>query len=119
MPWWSTFDRRLNPTRLSYAWLAGSALCIGWFLSLLLGAGKFDLAGQVAGTDYVQFYAAGSTLQRGEGARLYDFEYQKKLEQDIVGKTFGGWHVFTTPPLWARPSRFCPQAWGLLFLIWR
>ena len=119
MPWWSTFDRRLNPTRLSYAWLAGSALWIGWFLSLLLGAGKFDLAGQVAGTDYVQFYAAGSTLQRGEGAHLYDFEYQKKLEQDIVGKTFGGWHVFTTPPLWARPSRFCPQAWGLLFLIWR
>ncbi|MBW6504442.1 hypothetical protein K0B90_09235 [bacterium] len=30
------------------------------------------------------FYAAGSTLLRGEGARLYDFEYQKNLQQDIV-----------------------------------
>jgi hypothetical protein len=74
MPWWTTFDRRLYPNRLAYAWLAGGALWFGWFLSLLHGAGKFDLAGQVVGTDYVQFYAADSTVQRGEGARLYDFE---------------------------------------------
>ena len=119
MPWWTIFDRRLNSTRLSYAWFAGGALWFGWFLSLLLGAGKFDLAGQVAGTDYVQFYAAGSTLQRGEGAHLYDFEYQKKLEQDIVGKTFGGWHVFTTPPFLAWvfvPFSLLPYMWS--FAIW-
>jgi hypothetical protein len=119
MPWWSTFDRGLNSTRLSYAWLAGGALWFSWLLSLLLGAGKFDLAGQVAGTDYVQFYAAGSTLQKGEGARLYDFEYQKKLEQDIVGKTFGGHHAFITPPFFAWvfvPLSLLPYMWS--FAIW-
>jgi len=119
MPWWSTFDRRLNPTRLSYAWLAGGALWLAWLLSLLLGAGEFDLAGQVAGTDYVQFYAAGSTLQKGEGARLYDFEYQKKLERDIVGKTFGGHHAFITPPFFAWvfvPLSLLPYMWS--FAIW-
>jgi alpha-1,2-mannosyltransferase len=119
MPWWSTFDRRLNPTRLSYAWLVGGALWFGWLLSLLLGAGKFDLAGQVAGTDYVQFYAAGSTLQKGEGARLYDFEYQKKLEHSIVGKTFGGHHAFITPPFFAWvfvPLSLLPYMWS--FAIW-
>jgi len=119
MSWWSTFDRGLTSTRLSYAWLAGGAMWLGWLLSLLLGAGKFDLAGQVAGTDYLQFYAAGSTLQIGEGARLYDFEYQKKLEWDIVGKTFGGHHAFITPPFFAWvfvPLSLLPYMWS--FAIW-
>jgi hypothetical protein len=119
MPWWTTYDRRLNPTRLSYAWLAGGALWFGWFLSLLLGAGKFDLAGQVVGTDYVTFFAAGSTLQRGEGARLYDFEYQKNLQQNIVGKTFGGYNTFINPPFLAWifvPLSLLPYTWS--FAIW-
>jgi len=119
MPWWSTFERRLNPTRLSYAWLAGGALWFAWFLSLLLGTGKFDLAGRVVGTDYVQFYAAGSTLHEGESGRLYDFEYQKNLEQDIVGNTFGGYHAFITPPFYAWvyvPFSMLPYMWS--FAIW-
>ena len=101
MPWWSTIDRRLNPTRLAYAWLAGGALWFAWFLSLLLGAGKFDLAGQVVGGDYVNFYVAGSTLQKGEVTRLYDFEYQKKFQEEIVGKAIGRQTPFITPPFFA------------------
>ena len=119
MPWWSTIDRRLNPARLAYAWLAGGALWLAWFLSLLFGAGKFDLAGQVVGTDYVQFYAAGSTVQKGESARLYNFEYQKKLEQDIVGGTISGHHAFITPPFFAWvfvPFSLLPYMWS--FAIW-
>ena len=119
MPWWTSLDRRLNPKRMAYAWLAGGILWFAWFLSLLLGGGKFDLAGQVVGTDYVQFYAAGSTLQRGDGAHLYDFEYQKKLERDIVGKTFGGHHAFITPPFFAWvfvPFSLLPYMWS--FAIW-
>jgi hypothetical protein len=124
MPWWSTFDRRLNSTRLAYAWLAGGALWFGWLLSLLLGVGKFDLAGQVVGTDFMQFYAAGSTIQRGEGTHLYDFEYQKKLEQDIVGKAFVG-HLPFTPPFFAwifvpfslLPYTFSFAIWSLLGLV--
>lgn len=119
MPWWSTLNQRLNPNRLAYAKLAGGALWFAWFLSLLLGAGKFDLAGQVVGTDYVQFYAAGSTLLTGESARLYDIEYQKKLEQDIVGKTFDGHHAFITPPFFAWlfvPLSLLPYTWS--FALW-
>jgi hypothetical protein len=119
MPWWSSFERRLTLPRLAYAWLAGGALWFAWLLSLLLGTGKFDMAGQVTGTDYVQFYAAGTTLQRGEGVRLYDFEYQKKIEQDIVGKTFGGHHAFITPPFYAWifvPLSLLPYVWS--FAIW-
>jgi len=119
MPWWSAIDRRLNPTRLAYAWLVGGALWFAWFLSLLLGAGKFDLAEQVMGGDYLQFYAAGTTLQRGEGARLYDFEYQKKLEHEIAGKTFDGYRAFITPPFFAWvfvPLSLLPYIWS--FTIW-
>ena len=119
MPWWSIFDRRLNSTRLAYAWLTGGALWVVWFLSLLLGVGKFDLAGQMVGNDYVQFYAAGSTVQSGEDARLYDFDYQKKLEQDIVGKTFDGYRAFITPPFFAWvfvPLSLLPYTWS--FATW-
>ncbi|HEX9206345.1 MAG TPA: glycosyltransferase family 87 protein [Candidatus Deferrimicrobiaceae bacterium] len=119
MPWWSPIDRRLNPARLAYAWIAGAMLWCGWFLSLLLGAGKLDLAGQIVGTDYAQFYAAGSTVQRGEGARLYDFDYQKKLQEEIVGMTFPGHHAFITPPFFAWifvPLSLLPYIWS--FAIW-
>ena len=119
MPWWSTYDRRLNPNRLAYARLASGALWFAWLLSLLLGAGKFDLAGQVVGGDYVNFYAAGSILQKGAEACLYDFEYQKKLEQEIVGKAFDRQPPFITPPFFAWifvPLSLFPFIWS--FTIW-
>ncbi|MBN1919766.1 MAG: hypothetical protein JW892_00855, partial [Anaerolineae bacterium] len=68
--------RFLTPRRLRYAWIAAGALWIAWLLSIALGPGYLDLAGQPVGTDYLQFYAAGRTLIRGESARLYDMAYQ-------------------------------------------
>lgn len=123
MPWWSEMDRRLTPARLRYAWIAGGALWLAWLLSLLFGAGRFDLAGQVVGTDYLQFYAAGATLERGEEARLYDFEYQNRLQEQIAGKKHGGHFAFTPPffawvfvPLCLLPYTLSFAVWSLLGL---
>ena len=65
----------LNSKRLNYAWIASGALWLGWLASILFGPGKIDLAGQVIGTDYLEFYTAGVTLRLGESARLYDMHY--------------------------------------------
>jgi hypothetical protein len=73
----------LNHKRLRYALLAGGVMWIGWLISLIFGSGKLDLAGQVVGTDYVQFYAAGKTIRMGESTHLYDFDYQHQLEEKI------------------------------------
>jgi len=47
------------------------------------------------------------------------FEYQRKLEQDIVGKTFVGHHAFITPPFLAwvyAPFSMLPYIWS--YAIW-
>jgi hypothetical protein len=49
----------LGRRRLAYAWVAGAALWCVWLSSIALGRGSIDRAGQVVGTDYLQFYSAG------------------------------------------------------------
>ncbi len=78
-----------------------------------------DLANQVIGTDYIQFYAAGTTIRNGEGDRLYDFTYQRQLEQAIAGPEFDTFHAFITPPVLAvlySPLSFIP--YSLSFAVW-
>ncbi len=111
--------RWLTPRRLSYAWLAGGVLWLAWLGSVLLGPGNLDLAGQPVGTDFLEFYAAGKTLLRGESARLYDMEYQARLQQEIIGPGLGAYYAFITPPFFAVP--FVPLAllpYGLAFALW-
>ena len=101
---------------------------LAWVISCLLGSGNLDLAGNVTGTDYLQFYAAGTTLRLGESQRLYDFGYQKTLQAEIAGPPFDGFHAFITPPFLAflyLPFSFLPYvlsfiAWSLLgfFFLW-
>jgi len=93
--------RFLVPRRLRYAWIAGGALWAAWLLSVVLGPGKLDLAGTPIGTDYLQFYAAGTTVRIGESAHLYDIPYQVKLEQEIIGPGLTSYHAFITPPFLA------------------
>jgi hypothetical protein len=88
MTWWNKFDHILNPRRLRYAWIAGGILWVTWLLSTILGPGIMDMAGQVIGTDYLQFYASGITFRQDKSADLYDFAYQAKLEQTVVGPDF-------------------------------
>lgn len=83
---------------MAYAWFAGGALWCGWLISLLLGGGNVDLAGQPLGADYLQFYAAGVTVARGDSARLYDMAYQADLERQIIGPGLASYHAFITPP---------------------
>jgi len=93
--------RFLVPRRLRYAWIAGGALWVAWFLSVVLGPGKLDLAGTPIGADYLQFYAAGTTVRLGESSQLYDIAYQMKLEQEIIGPGLTSYHAFITPPFLA------------------
>ncbi len=125
MPWWQRLNRILTPQRVSYAWIAGGGLWLAWLVSVLLGPGNFDLAGQVVGTDYVQFYAAGLTVSCGESARLFDLEYQNQIEQSITGAALIGHHAFITPPFLAwlfvpfaqLPYGWSFAAWSLLGLL--
>ncbi len=91
----------LNGKRLRYSWIAAAAMWGAWIVSILLGQGAFDQAGQVIGTDYVQFYAAGETVRVGESARLYDVDYQIELERSIVGSELRSYHAFITLPFLA------------------
>jgi len=119
MTWWMRFDRFLTERRMTYAWIAGGALWFAWLISSLLGPGNFDLAGQVVGTDYLQFYTAGETLRQAQSANLYDFSYQSKLEQTIAGPGLISFHAFINPPFLAwlfAPLSLLPYTWS--FIIW-
>ncbi|MCX6032329.1 MAG: glycosyltransferase family 87 protein [Chloroflexi bacterium] len=111
--------RYLNPKRRKYAWLAGIMLWAGWLLSIGLGPGKLDLAGQVVGTDYLEFYAAGTTVRIGESVRLYDVAYQTQLQQTIIGPQLHHYYGFITPPFLAwlfAPLSALPYLWS--FALW-
>ena len=118
MTWWKSLDRLLTPRRLSYAWIAGAALWFAWMVSILLGPGNMDLAGQVVGTDYLQFYSAGSTLRLSQSAELYNFAFQSQLEATIAGPDQTSYQ-FLTPPFLAWlfvPFSFLPYTWS--FFAW-
>jgi len=119
MSFWMKFDRFLTPRRLKYAWIAGGMLWLAWLASILLGSGNMDLAGQVIGTDYLQFYAAGETLRQGQASELYNFEFQSQLQQSIAGPELKSFHAFITPPFFAWlfvPFTLLPYTWS--FLAW-
>ncbi len=128
MTWWKPLERILTPRRLSYAWIAGAALWLAWMASILLGPGNMDMAGQVIGTDYIQFYSAGATLRLGQSAELYNFAYQSELQQAIAGPSLADFHAFITPPFLAWlyvPFAMLPYTWSFLawsllsiFLLW-
>lgn len=109
----------LTPRRLRYPCVLGAVLWFAWCLSLTLGTGKLDLAGQPVGTDYLQFYAAGMTLLKGDGANLYDIAYQSRLQQQIIGPGLKSYYGFITPPFLAWlfvPFSLLPYT--LSFAVW-
>lgn len=119
MKWWLQLNRFLTPRRMTYAWIAGGALWFAWLISSVLGPGNMDLAGQVVGTDYLQFYTSGVTLLQGQSANLYDFAYQSQLEQTIAGPGLTSYHAFITPPFLAWlfvPLSLLPYIWSLI--VW-
>ncbi len=111
--------RLLTHARMRYAFIAGAALWGGWLLSLLGGSGGLDLAGQVIGTDYLQFYTAGWMIRHGQAARLYDPEAQLAAERVIFGPSLPAYHAFLNPPFLA--LLFVPLSlppYPLSFALW-
>lgn len=84
----------------------------------------------VAGRDFLAFYGAGRIVLEGEGARLYDFALQKRVQDEILApQAFDGLLPFVNPaslaPLYAAlatlpyEAAFALHAAGmaLLFLL--
>ncbi|MEJ5308530.1 MAG: glycosyltransferase family 87 protein [Anaerolineae bacterium] len=109
----------LIPRRLAYAKLLAGVLWTAWLVSLLAGPGYMDLAGQVVGTDFLQYYTAGYIVRAGDRARLYDLEYQAIVEAHIIGQELQDFFGFILPPFMA--WLFWPFAllpYGLSFALW-
>ena len=114
-----TLDRLLNRKRLAYAWITAGALWGAWLASILLGRGAMDLAGHVVGTDFLEFYTAGTTLRLGESGRLYDIGYQSQLQQLLIGPALRDYYAYITPPFLAwlyQPLASLPYSLG--FAVW-
>lgn len=92
-----TVEGILERRRL-WAGVTASALWVGWLISILAGQGPFDAAGQIVGTDWIQFHAAGLTVLRAEGAHLYDLAWQHALQESALGAPFPHLHAFLNPP---------------------
>jgi len=111
--------RWLTPARMRYAGIAGAALWGGWLLSLALGTGTLDRMGQVVGTDFLQFYAAGWMIRHGQAARLYDPEAQLAAERAIIGPHLPAYHAFLNPPFFALLFvPFSALPYPLSFALW-
>jgi len=109
----------LLPRRLVYAKILGAVLWGAWLLSMVLGTGYLDLAGQEIGTDFLQYYAAGRIVQQGDSARLYDLAYVREVETQIIGQEPSGIYNFILPPFMAwffLPFALLP--YRLSFALW-
>ena len=107
--WLKTLSMFLNPKRMKYAWLIGGAVWFAWFVSISFGTSNYDLAGQPLGGDYIDFHAAGVTINRGESDLLYDFDYQRLLQLEILGGELSGpneYYALITPPHYSFPFIF-------------
>src|SRR5207249_7263689 len=52
----------------------GVAVWVVWLISLLARPGLLDLAGNVKGTDFLEFYAAGRIVAAHQTEHLYDLD---------------------------------------------
>ena len=121
-------DRFYTHQRRLYPYFFGGALWLAWIISLLLGSGNIDLAGQVIGTDYLMFYTAGSTLADGAQAELYDFAAQETRQLKIIGPELKHFFAYINLPFLAWlyvPFTTMPYLWSFavwsllgLFLLW-
>ncbi|TVQ86518.1 MAG: DUF2029 domain-containing protein [Deltaproteobacteria bacterium] len=118
--WWRHLDRLLTRERQRYALFAGAALWAVWLISASMGPGVYDLAGQLIGADFMQYYAAGHVVRMGDSSHLYDFPHFERLEVELVGEKVGPpYFYFITPPFLAWlfvPLAFLPYI--VAFSVW-
>jgi len=108
-----TADRVLVSGRGRYGVLLaaaiGGSVWIAWLISLFARPGLLDLAGNVKGADFIEFYAAGRIVAAHDTADLYNLDVQARVEHEITAREqWSGFHGFINPPFFALP--FVPLA---------
>jgi hypothetical protein len=77
------FRVTMRATTLPFVYAAFGLLFILQIAGCALGV-PYALAGR---SDFRSFYSAGYAVRTGHGGDLYDFEFQKRLQDEIVGKS--------------------------------
>jgi alpha-1,2-mannosyltransferase len=112
----------LNSKRLRYAFIFGGLLWSAWLISILAGQANKDIFGHFIGGDFIQFYAAGNTIEREESAHLYDFDYQRKIQEELTGSSYAAsdpHYYYINPPLFAVLFRpFSHLSFVSAFSLW-
>lgn len=91
----STATRLHQPVTTTPQWLATiiALLLLSQVALCFISAGR-SLAGKV---DLRAFYAAGTIVRSGHAAQLYDYEYQQRVQNEVVGPRAGAL-PFLYPP---------------------
>src|SRR5438552_6359907 len=106
--------------RRGLALFFGAVVWTIWLVSVAGGRGALDLAGNVKGADFIEFYTARRIVASGEGDRLYDFALQERVEHELTAPAvWRGLHSFIYPPFFA--LLFVPFAalpYAPAYLLW-
>ncbi len=74
---------KAKATTLPFLYAAFALLSVLQFMGGVLGL-PYALGGRA---DFRSFYTAGYAVRTGHGQQLYDYEFQKRLQDEIVGKS--------------------------------
>jgi hypothetical protein len=113
--------KRLDANRLR-VYPAAIALTVvaTWLVSMALGPGMTDLAGNVVGSDFAAFYTGGRFLLDGRMDELYDFGAQKAFQDSLVHPVrTTEMHPYINPPFAA--ALYAAFAWcsyGQGVIVW-
>ena len=103
-----------------YPWLASGGLVVGWVISVALGQGWTDVAGNVVGNDFLAFYSAATMVAEDPGAPLYDPLILHDVQRSLVPEmTETNISPYLNPPealVWFRP--FAAFDFGPALLLW-
>jgi len=103
-----------------YPWLASGGLLAGWLISMALGSGWTDIAGNVVGNDFLAFYSAATMVAEDPGAPLYDPHIIQDVQRSLVPEMNETNMVpYLNPPealVWFRP--FAAFKFGPALLLW-
>ncbi len=96
------------------------SLVAAWLVSMTMGPGMTDLAGNVAGADFAAFYTGGRFLLDGRMDELYDFGAQKAFQDSLVYPVqTDEMHPYINPPfVTVLYAAFAWCSYGVGTLLW-
>ena len=102
------------------SWMAITVAFLVCGLSIVRGFQGQNFMGRPLGGDFVQFYVAGQILNQYEPARMYDLDFEVRLQHEAVpGTAKDQMLVFASAPyigLIYRPFALLPYAWA--YVAW-